>query len=269
MASNLPKSGLHRVAVKAIVGCLNGLPRRTRDYVWTAFQPTGDLDGPIPGIKLHVRNKEERWRQKSCAKEPETVAWLQNNLRDDDVLYDIGANIGAYTLFSCGFKKGIRAVCVEPIVSNVFALSGNMRINGFDDRVWVMNVALSDKSQMLRFDVRNDIPGTASIRAESDPGNDLSQAVLCMRLDDFAALGLPSPTVMKVDIDGAELDMLKGAIETLQLPNLRTVLVEADLNDTADQVIEAMSQAGFELHEKHIRAKSICNLIFMRGAASA
>jgi FkbM family methyltransferase len=269
VGSNQPKSRLHRVVVKAIVGVLNGLPRRTRDYVWTMFQPTGTLDGPIPGIKLHVRTKEERWRQKSCAKEPETVAWLQQNLRDDDVLYDVGANIGAYTLFACGFKKGLRAVCVEPIVSNVFALSGNLRINGFDDRVSVMNVALSDKQQMLRFDVRNDIPGTASIRAESKPENDLSQAVLCLRLDDFAALGLPSPTIMKIDIDGAEIDMMKGARETLRLPNLRTVLIEADLEQTADAVIEMAKEAGFELKEKHTRAKAICNLIFVRGAAEA
>lgn len=269
LASNYqPKSGFHRLVVKAVVGFLNGLPRRTRTYVWTNFQPVGNLDGPVPGIKMHIRTKDERWRQKSCAKEPETVAWLQQNLRPDDVLYDIGANIGAYTLFSCGLHKGVRAVCFEPVVSNVFALSGNLRINEFDDRVWVINCALASQQSVTRFDIRNDLPGTASIRADDSEANDLNQAVLCLRLDDAGSLGLPAPTIMKIDIDGAELDMMQGALETLRSPQLRTVLIEADVNESVDQVANLAAQCGLVLKEKHLRTNSICNLIFFREGLS-
>ena len=74
---------------------------------------------------------------------------------------------------------------------------------------------------------------------------------LAMRLDDLVAqFGLPPPTHLKIDVDGAELDVLQGATRVLAHEGVRTLLVEID-ESLADEVMSVLRDAGFSLAERH------------------
>jgi hypothetical protein len=76
----------------------------------------GRLDYEPAEILVGVTSRAEILsRLRPVAKEPWTVRWLERNIRTDDVLYDIGANVGAYTLIAAALRRrGVRVVAVEP-----------------------------------------------------------------------------------------------------------------------------------------------------------
>ena len=66
-------------------------------------------------ILLTVKsNMELKTRSNSCKKEPETIDWLTDNLRDGDIFYDVGANVGAYSLVAASINDNIKVYSFEP-----------------------------------------------------------------------------------------------------------------------------------------------------------
>lgn len=262
----IPRTPLHRAFCWAIVGSLRLLPKRTQAFVRTMHEPVARLDTDLGDVKMLATNTWEQWRLRSCRKEPETVAWLKENLRPDDVLYDIGANIGAYTLLACTIQPTVRCVAVEPIATTYGHLVRNLALNHFSERVQTINVAVGPETRMGYFEVADFLPGTDAV-GELKPGSTYArQSVLFVRLDDLASVfHMPPPTLIKADIDGGELALLAGAIETLKLSELRGILIEVDRDGTDSKVIEIIQSAGFKLVHRADKEKSgISNLIFSR-----
>lgn len=75
------------------------------------------------------------------SKEPETIKWI-NAFDDTDVLWDIGANIGVFTLYAA--RKGNTVVSFEPSSGNYYLLNKNIEINQLDDRVFTFPIAFND-----------------------------------------------------------------------------------------------------------------------------
>ena len=72
------------------------------------------LDFPDCDIWIRAESPAEKnWRARSCAKEPWTVDWLRGNVRPDEVLYDIGANVGTFALVAAKHLRA-RVVAFEP-----------------------------------------------------------------------------------------------------------------------------------------------------------
>ena len=93
------------------------------------------LDYPSADIWLHVTTEVERkYRVHACRKEPWTVEWLDGCVQPGDVLYDIGANVGAFTLIAA-VGRGARAVAFEPSYANYGRLCENLHLNGCDGAV--------------------------------------------------------------------------------------------------------------------------------------
>ena len=96
-------------------------------------------DGLI--LKFSVPNALNRYRVESFStKEPETLEWI-DRFPDDAVLWDIGANVGLYTIYAA--KKGIRVFAFEPSVFNLEVLARNIFINGVGNQVTIIPLPLS------------------------------------------------------------------------------------------------------------------------------
>ena len=83
------------------------LPGNSQVTIKSGINITKQLDYSRRDIFLHIESDFEYLvRRRSCKKEPETVQWLEASLHPGDVLYDVGANIGAYSLVASKYLEG-------------------------------------------------------------------------------------------------------------------------------------------------------------------
>jgi FkbM family methyltransferase len=220
------------------------------------------LDYPHADIYLRVTSKTERNRLRACAKEPFTIDWIHDSVRPGEVFYDIGANIGAYSLVAA--KKpggGARVFAFEPSYVNMASLCANIVINDAVDHITPVPVALSASSCLTVFKLRALEPGSArhSLGEESSPeGPTLyRQPAMTFRLDDLIdQFGLPAPHHIKLDVDGGELAVLEGASRTLASPTLRSMLIEVS-TAISDEITEALDARGLRLEAReHVRNRA-------------
>jgi FkbM family methyltransferase len=205
----------------------------------------GRLDYPGAELIVGVTSRTELLsRLRPAAKEPWTVAWIERSLRASDVFWDVGANVGAYALIAASLARdSARIVAVEPAPASYAALCDNVALNGLERSITPLPVLLGERTGLTTLE-----PAEAGA-AEHELGGE-GVAALAYRLDDLiAAHGLPAPTLMKIDVDGAEAAVLSGAGDTLGRPELRSVLVEID-RSAGDAVVEQLAAAGLQAVER-------------------
>lgn len=234
------------------------------------------LDYDRARITMCVTTRRElKTRLRSCAREPETVAWIHQTIKPGDVLYDIGANVGAYSLVTASWTKEQAIVyAFEPGGFTFPSLVENIFANKFEQSVIPFQVALSDQTTLATFGYSTVDAGGAQhigIRDVKGPMPTVrKQVLLSFRLDDFIQLfGLRLPTHMKIDVDGSELEVLRGAKGTLGSTSLRWILVEVDKRESNLQTIRTLlEENGFHL-ECDSQHRNVHNWIFKRGNEAA
>jgi FkbM family methyltransferase len=211
----------------------------------------GRIDYEQAEILVGVTSRAEILsRLRPCAKEPWTVQWLEESLRDGDVLYDIGANIGAYSLIAAARAHDVRVVAIEPGYANYAALCDNVVLNGRQDAVVPLPVVLAERTGLRTLHYSDVAPGAAGHDLGDTREAAFRQPVLAYRLDDLVEqFELPPPTLIKVDVDGGEAAVLAGAEKTLARAELRSVLLEIDRERT-DDVVPLLEAAGLVMSER-------------------
>lgn len=233
------------------------------------------MDYEPRSVLLNIDSRiEYETRLHSCKKEPDTVEWIETFLRGGDVLFDVGANVGAYSLVAAKFfDGGVKVYAFEPAFLNYTQLCKNVYLNGCQGSVVPLPVALSDKTALGVFNYHNLIPGGAlhTLGAAVDHKGEafvpaFTQHMLSYRLDDLVGqFDIPVPNHIKIDVDGIEMEVLEGARQTLSNPSLRSVIVELEAGEGERQITELLTSKGFELHSKHGRwTPGMLNCIFSR-----
>lgn len=271
------------VTLAAALGRAFGvLPLRVRALTRGRLESIGRLDYPPGSIRLMVDSEAELARLRSCFKEPETVAWIEQFVRHGEVVYDIGANVGAYSLVVDRATQGTcKVYAFEPSFSTFAQLSRNVALNGSQGRVVPVLVALSDVSGLVAFNYSSLSPGTAlhvlgdAVDHQGKPFSpEFSQPVLSYRMDDFIEqFALPAPNHIKLDVDGVELKVLRGATRALANPALRSVLVEVEPVTPGFSAIQSLLVTnGFLLHGRYPHGpteNSTTNLVYVREGPEA
>jgi FkbM family methyltransferase len=223
------------------------------------------LDYERHPIWLYVTSDPERhWRARTCAKEPWTVDWIETHIKEGDVFYDIGANVGAFSLIAAKrCRNNLTVVAFEPGYSSFAHLCDNIVLNACDRSIIPIPLPLGAATGLAGFKYRSLHPGQSrhALR-EAMPlprkGKDkqsgrYEQPVLAMRLDELVSrFQLPPPTHIKLDVDGAELKVLEGAGPLLDGPSLRTVLMEV-AETLTESVTCLLQKKGFRLASRHQR----------------
>ena len=144
--------------------------------------------------------------------EPEISAFLDCVLRDDGVFYDIGANWGYFSLFTTsrhGFRGEVHAF--EPLLSAYQDLAGVVKSSGVGHLVTPHNLALADEAGTGCMSVPDGMHSGLAQLNHPSPAN--VQHVTVARLDD---LPLSAPTVMKIDAEGYEAEIIAGGREVIR-----------------------------------------------------
>ena len=222
---------------------------RLRGRVWKCQLPKvfnlTQLD--LRGVKFEATNVAERQRIMGCGGELEYLRAMLAALRPDDILYDIGANVGLVALHAA---RTCRTVAFEPDPAFRARLERNLQLNP-GVSVEVLPVAIGDSE------------GTATLFTDGAEGNSPSLVhqrdekgtveVSVQTLDALVAGGaLPAPTVLKLDIEGAEVLALRGAKHFLHGPMApRALFLEVHdsflpgFGSSTDEVLELVRRAGY------------------------
>lgn len=202
-------------------------------------------------------NALSRYRSESFSKkEPETLKWL-DNIPGNDVLWDIGANVGLYSVYAAK-KNNIKVYAFEPSVFNLELLARNVYINNLSTRITILPIALSDVIGANLFKMSSTAWGGAlsTFSKEYGQNGELLDSVfqyvtLGMTMNAVVdILKIPLPQFIKIDVDGIEHIILSGGVNVLE--NVKSVLVEIndDFLEQAEHSSRYLSLAGLVLKEK-------------------
>jgi FkbM family methyltransferase len=171
------------------------------------------------------------------------MCFVLHFLRQGDHLFDLGANVGAYTMLAA---KGCGASvdAVEPIPGTYLKLRRNVACNPRTAAVVCHQVGLGDRKGMLRFAIGNDATNHVAQASDLD---DIVVEVPITTVDCLAALRRPS--VIKLDVEGYEVAVLRGARAALADPKLQAALIEVNgltrrYGDEPDAIFDIMREAG-------------------------
>lgn len=246
--------------LRGIWGRLRDWPGMLRDLRWqTARMLTARRTVTSRGLRFTLPCESwithYRWATFN-EKEPETLDWVDQHLRDKDCFLDIGANIGIYSLYAALRHPGIRVVAVEPEYANLHLLRDNIIANGLQARVELYALALSDLGGVSQLHVQDLTPG-AALHTESPRSLERTETgrpvvcregVIALTLDAFVEQTGLQPQAIKIDVDGGESRILSGGRHTLANPQLRSVIVEISKDPTVQSsCAEQLSKAGLRL----------------------
>jgi FkbM family methyltransferase len=259
-----------RVVAEASDRATNGPPAARRLLVagLEAIDDRRRLHDGTNHFTLRTSSWTEAYRADTFwSKEPETIAWLRSTFKSDSVLYDVGANVGVFTIFALQVGgTGSRAVCFEPSGLNFGRLCLNLNDNKLDRQALALPVALGAQRAVAELALSSLDPG-AALHGESYVSVQdavLRQGMVVLPLDEVRTMAdLPAPTHLKVDVDGPELQVLAGARATLAEPSLRHVLVEVPLREAA-LADAALAAAGLDLDSLGPLDGDIQNRIYRR-----
>lgn len=146
------------------------------------------------------------------------MAFLLHFLRKDELFFDVGANVGTYTVLAAGVCQS-NVWAFEPDPHTFAHLKRNIELNSIEDKVKLLEIALGDSVGQVAFTV-----GLDTINHVTAAGVEKTRSVTISKLDSLLS-GL-CPTMMKIDIEGHEPAMMNGAVTTLQDHRLRAIVIE-------------------------------------------
>lgn len=192
-------------------------------------------------------------------KEPETLEWIDKFVAPK-IIWDIGANIGLYSIYAGKRHENSKVYAFEPSVLNLELLARNIQLNDLVDSVCIVPVPLFSEVGEDIFRLQMADRGGALSAFSVDFGYDnkplefsLSYGTLGVTMDDMVGFfGVPQPDHIKIDVDGVEHLILSGGAKVLADTRLKSILVE--LNDDfveQKELAEAvLKRSGFELSAK-------------------
>ena len=142
-------------------------------------------------------------------------------IKEVGTFWDIGANIGYYGILGCEANPELQVESFEPSMGPLAYLRENIAINGIADRNTAHAIALSDRSQEIDFYqiVNPKFPDILNLSGEHNTGSKKemhSQRVtVAAKTIDEVRKGTPAIDLIKIDVEGAEIQVLKGGIDTI------------------------------------------------------
>ena len=193
-------------------------------------------------------------------KEPGTVDWIDKNVKSGEIFYDIGANIGVYTILAASRTgKNGRVYAFEPHGANFARLIDNITANNLQQIVFPNNFALHNKEGVFPFHYKSGAVGTSDsqLSGSHDVTRDenetlISELKYATTIDHLIDSGeIKAPHHIKIDVDGNEILILEGMGDLLSGPH-RPLTIQVEMNDPhKNQIMEFMKDHQYRLAHKH------------------
>lgn len=225
----------------------------------------------LPKLRVNDRGFESRYvcnnkhdAQRAAAlwvKEEGTMRWIDSEVRAGDIFMDIGANIGVYTIAAAHrVGSGGKVYAFEPHKLNAVTLMQNVQLSKLSDRVEIFSFPLSESATVLRFNYASlasassgsQLGHTRMAGGEKEFRPAASEMVASVSVDELIARSaIKAPTLVKIDVDGNELPILRG-MKSLLSGNERPRAVQVEVNVGEGEPIEAfLAGCSYKLDSRH------------------
>lgn len=177
-------------------------------------------------------------------------------VKPGDIVYDIGAHMGYFTLIAA--KQVGTEGCViafEPHPTNLRILRKHLRLNNITN-VMVIEAAVAETSGKANFAF-----GTGTGTGHLAPDGQLEVRTVC--LDELVQQGtIPPPQVIKVDVEGAELQVIKGALQTIAA-HRPIIFLEAHSRALLEACDELLTTHGFVRRNLRLKPGPCGEVVYM------
>jgi len=188
--------------------------------------------------------------------EYEDMSFLLHLLRESDLFLDVGANIGAYTILASG-ETGARTFAFEPIPDTFNILNTNVFINQIENKVKIFNIGIGKEKGKIKF--------TASLDTINHVAFDASGKQIEVDVDTLDNMLTDMPILVKIDVEGYETEVIKGANKLLANTTLKAIIIE--LNGSGlnygysdKEIHEMILSYGFKPHAYNPALRSLSEL---------
>jgi FkbM family methyltransferase len=192
--------------------------RRLHEFVLDRL-PGDHLVSTLPGgerVRLCARYRQLGWN-------PEEYAAFRAAVAPGATVFDVGANLGAYTLlFAQWTGPSGKVVAFEPAPASVAGLRTLVALNDLRDRVEIVEAAVCAAVGTARFASDGSSGANALVDAAHQGRGVIS--VPTTSLDAFCDAQALRPDVIKIDVEGEELEVLRGARRTLSIPSVQAFI---------------------------------------------
>ena len=222
-----------------------GVPEEARKKVLIGY--------PGSTVRVMATPETRRARRKGVlALDETTVAWLNDHVHPGDVVYDIGAGVGAYTLI-VAMHRGGTTVAFEPGFASFKRLCDNLLLNACSGSVIPLPIALGDRTGLRGLEYAGEAGGhghsltSREWRSRRDAIEaHYTQPVCAERLDDvITRYRIPRPDVMRIAVRRGAAAVVRGADALLGDPQVRSVLASVRGDAEAEAVTGALRPYGF------------------------
>lgn len=191
------------------------------------------------------------------------AALLQEGITPGDVVWDIGANVGYYTLLFAEWtgREG-KVVAFEPLPSALQKLSCAVETSSFASRITMVDVALAETPGNAVFVLDassgsgSSIPTTAHLQESPGISHQDAVHVVVSTVDEIAQQdGIPSPSVTKIDVEGFEEEVLLGGATTFSGAQSRHIFIEVHFarldernrGDAPGRIVRLLKSWGYQV----------------------
>ena len=188
----------------------------------------------------------------------EELLFILNYLKESDTFIDVGANHGNYTLIASGIV-GSKTISIEPVETTFKRLKMNIELNKLNNVV-LKQVGISNNNGNLR--ISNDRGELNRILKDNDHSN--NEAISVTTLDDLL-IEEKNISMIKIDVEGYEKQVLEGAFNILKCKNLNVLQIELNNSNQyygyrENEIIRFLKKFGFKPYRYNPLTKGVLEL---------
>jgi FkbM family methyltransferase len=210
------------------------------------------MEGPLKGYQWTTASSYEYLL--GNYEDTKTIATLSSWLKPGSVYYDLGANVGYYALLANRFITTGKIYAFEPMPLNRQVFEQHLQLNKekiTHNNIVLLPFAISDKEKEVIFsnnkeqrDGNTYIDGSSIFKSSCE-----TITVKCFSIDELLQQDFAPPSVIKIDVEGAEYDVLIGAMNTLKQhkPNILLATHDCHLPGVKDKCVNLLKELGYEL----------------------
>lgn len=231
-------------------------------YVWAVFLYRLKRKVVFPEAKVTLKDSRFLTRKNSM-----DIAHLSNLYEKDTtnflmslnprIFIDVGAHVGRFSIISA--NKGSKVISIEPSKDNFIHLIKNIQLNKLQNKITAFNVGCSNKEGFSNLHFVSGNEGLSSLNKKE---RSIKEKIMVKKLDNICKslnLDESSVDVIKIDVEGHELNVLKGALNLLKNSNPILIIEITDKNEEK-LIKDFLEKIGF-INKKILDSR---NFIFIK-----